>query len=127
LGGPANAEESANSKVSASGNGLASPRATNVPEGVRRTSSNTVYVVSVSGPKQYYLQRRWKVPREASGAQLFQVIRVSPERIRYEARLATGELYDAFMLDKGEDGQTVMTEQIPGIDEFDLMPVEEDD
>jgi hypothetical protein len=94
---------------------------------VRRASSNTVYVVSVSGPKQYFLQRRWKVRREASGAQLFQVIRVSPEQIRYEARLATGELYDAFTLDKGENGKTVMTELVPAVGEIDLMPVEEDD
>jgi hypothetical protein len=108
------------------GNGAVSARTTNVPEGVRRTSSNTVYVVSVSGPKHYYLQRRWKVPREASGAQLFQVIRVSPEQIRYEARLATGALYDAFTLDKGADGKSVLTEQIPALDEIDEMPVEED-
>jgi hypothetical protein len=41
--------------------------------------------------------------------------------------LATGELYDAFILDKGEDGKTVMTEQIPAIAEIDTVPVDEDD
>jgi hypothetical protein len=45
--------------------------------------------------------------------QLFQVIRVSPKQIRYESRLATGELYDAFTLEKGRDGKSVLTEQIP--------------
>lgn len=49
----------------------------------------------------------------ASGAQLFQVIRVAPEQIRYEARLATGELYDAFTLETGDAGQSTLAEQIP--------------
>jgi hypothetical protein len=91
--------------------GLGGP--TNVPEGIRRKSSNTVYVVSVSGPKMYELQKHWKFRREASGVQLFQVIRVSPERIDYEARLATGEPYDAFSLEKDRNGKTTMTENIP--------------
>ena len=71
--------------------------------------------------------QQWKVSREASGAQLFQVIHVSPAQIRYEARLATGELYDAFTLAKGEVGKSVMTEQVPATDEIDTIPVEEDD
>jgi 3',5'-cyclic AMP phosphodiesterase CpdA len=91
--------------------GLGGPK--NVADGVRAKSSNTVYVVSVSGPKMYQLQGRWDVSREASGAQLFQVIHVAPERIRYEARLATGELYDAFAIEKGADGKSVLNEQIP--------------
>jgi hypothetical protein len=95
--------------------GLGGPTNANVPEGVRAHSRNTVYVVSVSGPKMYPLQGRWKVSREASGVQLFQVIRVAPEQIRYEARLATGNLYDAFTLAKGDDGQSVLTEQIPDV------------
>jgi hypothetical protein len=95
--------------------GLGGPTNANVPEGVRAQSSNTVYVVSVSGPKMYQLQERWKVSREASGVQLFQVIHVAPARILYEARLATGELYDAFTLAKGEDGKSVMTEQVPDV------------
>jgi 3',5'-cyclic AMP phosphodiesterase CpdA len=91
--------------------GLGGP--TNLPEGVRRKSSNTVYVVSVSGPKMYESQKHWTFSRQASGVQLFQIIRVSPERIRYEARLATGEPYDGFTLEKDDGGKTTLTEQIP--------------
>jgi hypothetical protein len=91
--------------------GLGGP--TNVPEGVRRKNSNTVYVVSVSGPKMYELQKHWKFSREASGVQLFQIIHVSPEQIVYEARLATGEPYDGFTLVKDDEGKTTLTEQIP--------------
>jgi hypothetical protein len=61
----------------------------------------------------YELQNRWKVSRQASGVQLFQVIRVSPAQIQYEARLATGERYDAFTLVKGDDGHTTLAELSP--------------
>jgi 3',5'-cyclic AMP phosphodiesterase CpdA len=93
--------------------GLGGPKNVNVADGVRAKSSNTVYVVSVSGPKMYQLQDRWQVSREASGVQLFQVIRVEPDQIHYEAKLATGEPYDAFTLAKGRDGKSTLTEQIP--------------
>ncbi|WP_146563378.1 purple acid phosphatase family protein [Posidoniimonas corsicana] len=88
--------------------GLGGPK--NVSDGVSGKSSNTVYVVSVSGPKMYELQEKWDVPRVASGVQLFQVIRVSPDEIKYEARLATGELYDSFTLRKDESGQAELHE-----------------
>ncbi len=91
--------------------GLGGP--TNVPEGLRRANSNTVYVVSVSGPKMYPLEEAWEVSRNASGAQLFQVIHVEPHRVRYEARLATGKLYDAFTLKKDADGKSVLVDEYP--------------
>lgn len=91
--------------------GLGGPR--NVAEGVRRHDSRTVYVVSVSGPKQYPLQEAWDVSRVASGAQLFQIIHVAPEKIDYEARLASGELYDAFTLKKDDAGRSELTERVP--------------
>ena len=92
--------------------------ADNVPEGVRRRNSNTVYVVSVSGPKMYALQNHWTVPRVASGVQLFQVIHVSRNEITYEARLASGELYDAFVLKRCDDGKNSLIEQIPRTEEI---------
>jgi hypothetical protein len=95
---------------------LGGPTNANIPEGVRRQSSNTVYVVSVSGPKMYPLQQEWDVERVASGVQLFQVIRVSQEEIRYEARLAEGDLYDAFTLRKDGDVSELI-EQVPPTDE----------
>lgn len=92
---------------------LGGPDNVNVPEGVTRKNSNTVYVVSVSGPKMYPLQEEWKVPRVGSGVQLFQVIKVSPAAIRYEARTATGHLYDAFVLEKDAGGRSKLTNRIP--------------
>ncbi len=95
---------------------------TNVPDGVNRANSNTVYVVSVSGPKMYPLPEgegeAWDVSRVASGAQLFQVIHVEQHQLRYEARLATGKLYDAFLLKKNASGRSVLTELYPPSDEI---------
>ncbi len=91
---------------------------TNVAEGVQQKSSNTVYVVSVSGPKMYTVQDKWDIPRAASGVQLFQVIHVSQENIRYESRTAVGELYDAFTLTKDAKGKSILTNQIPDTPEI---------
>lgn len=80
----------------------------NVPTGLagRDPRSGTVYVVSVSGPKMYRLGETVgaEMTRVAEYSQLFQIVRVTPERLRFEAYLITGELYDAFELTKNLDG-----------------------
>lgn len=59
-----------------------------------------VFVVSVAGAKQYRLseQARATMRPVAEDTQLFQVVRIDGARLRYEARTATGRLYDAFEL-----------------------------
>ncbi len=59
-----------------------------------------VFVVSVAGAKQYRLseQARRTMRPVAEDTQLFQVVRIDGARLRYEARTATGRLYDAFEL-----------------------------
>ena len=83
----------------------------NVPTGATaRTGTGTVYVVSVSGPKMYDVGKdAWKtfdarLDRTAENTQLFQVIRIAGDTLRYEARTATGSLYDAFHLVRGARG-----------------------
>lgn len=81
------------------------PASENIGAGLRTKVGNTVYVVSVSGPKSYPLGQSWNVSRTGSGIQLYQVIRVGDDSLTYQAFRASGELYDAFTLDKsGEDG-----------------------
>jgi len=91
----------------------------NVVEGASALSqeSGTVYVVSVSGPKMYGLERREFMRRAAEGTQLFQVISIDGPQLRYEARTATGELYDAFLLNKREGGPNELVDQIPNTPE----------
>ncbi|MGC8792469.1 MAG: fibronectin type III domain-containing protein [Bryobacteraceae bacterium] len=64
----------------------------------------TVYVNSVSGAKMYELDRSGVFARVAQQTQLFQVIRIEGNRLRFEARTASGQLYDAFELQKRARG-----------------------
>ncbi|MAE67030.1 MAG: metallophosphoesterase [Phycisphaeraceae bacterium] len=73
----------------------------NVAEGVtKRSPGGTVYVVSVSGPKMYAVKEGTNMRRTAQGMQLYQVITVDGDHLRYESRTAIGRLHDAFTLRK---------------------------
>lgn len=89
----------------------------------RDTFSGTVYVVSVSGPKMYSLQRHPFMPRQAEGTQLYQIIHVNGDKLGFEAYTATGELYDAFTLTKQAGGPNALQEQIPDTPERLRPPV----
>lgn len=87
----------------------------NVPTGVTRKSkeAGTVYVVSVSGPKMYDLGHRPFMRRSAQDTQLYQIITVDGDELRYEARTAIGRPYDAFTLRKRPGKVNELIEQIP--------------
>lgn len=89
---------------------------TNVPTGVNVASQEgTVYVVSVAGPKMYNLERTDLMRRVAEDTQLYQIIHVDHNHLRYEARTATGRLYDAFTLQKQEGRPNLIIEgQVEG-------------
>jgi 3',5'-cyclic AMP phosphodiesterase CpdA len=76
---------------------------------VVETTVGTVYVVSVSGPKMYNINPHWFMRRLAEDTQLYQVIEISGSRLKFEARTATGALYDAFELHqrKGQVNQMI--------------------
>lgn len=86
-----------------------------------------VFVVSVTGAKQYRLseQARKTMRPVAEDTQLFQVLRFDGPRLRYEARTATGRLYDAFELVDGGDAGKRLVEITDGrIDERDCARAE---
>jgi hypothetical protein len=91
----------------------------NVPTGVgfRSQESGTVYVVSVSGPKMYDVGRRPYMRRVAEDAQLYQIITIDGGELRYEARTAVGNVYDAFTLRKRTGQPNELIERIPEIPE----------
>ncbi len=62
--------------------------------------TGTVYVVSVSGPKMYSNTRYSFMKRLAEDTQLYQLIHVEGDTLRFEAKTAVGDLYDAFVLKK---------------------------
>lgn len=80
-----------------------------------QAASGTVYVVSVSGPKMYPLgeQKNAEFVRVAEDTQLFQVISIDGDRLRYQAKTATGKLYDAFTLTKSAEGPNLLQEEMP--------------
>jgi uncharacterized tellurite resistance protein B-like protein len=66
----------------------------------------------------YDLGKRPFMKRGAEDTQLFQVIEVDGNEMRYEARTARGVLYDAFTLKKQAAGKAnLLIEQIPDIPE----------
>ncbi len=67
---------------------------------VNWNNKGTVYAVSVSGPKQYEATTNFPDLMEVMGQnmQLFQVIDVDEDELKYRAYTATGELFDSFHL-----------------------------
>jgi 3',5'-cyclic AMP phosphodiesterase CpdA len=89
----------------------------NEPVGVtgRSESGGTVYVVSVSGPKMYDLDKPYRpqFQRVAEDVQLFQIISIDGDDLHYEARTVTGTRYDGFTLKKRDGLPNELIEQIP--------------
>jgi hypothetical protein len=61
----------------------------------------------------YEVDREPYMKRAGQGIQLYQIIHVDGDRLRYEARTATGKLYDAFTLAKNPSGKNDLIEQGP--------------
>jgi hypothetical protein len=87
----------------------------NVPTGAtgRSKAAGTVYVVSVSGPKMYDLERRPFMKRAGEDTQLYQIIRIDGDQLHYQARTATGRLYDGFTLIKRDGRPNQLIEKVP--------------
>jgi 3',5'-cyclic AMP phosphodiesterase CpdA len=87
----------------------------NVPVGVQAVEPTfgTVYVVSVSGPKMYDHSRPEFMKRKAEDTQLYQVITIDGDHLRFTAKTAIGEDYDAFELHKQADRQPNRLMEIP--------------
>ncbi len=64
--------------------------------------AGTYYVVSVSVPKVYEINKKHKklMAKLGTGKQLYQIISVSANSISYECRTVTGELFDSFRIEK---------------------------
>ena len=80
-------------------------RGTNLPlgKGKNKTVEGPIYVVSVSGPKMYDLGLDEWMQRGASNTQLYQIIHIDTDVLRFEAYTVDNKLYDAFTLEKKRD------------------------
>lgn len=97
----------------------------NVATGIQKrdTTNGTIYVVSVSGPKMYNNTRFPFMKRLAEDTQLYQVIKIDGSKLRFEARTAIGQLYDAFELTKQPGAKNKLVE-LPSEVEQNLRPLE---
>ena len=70
------------------------------------------FVVSVAGPKQYRLsdEAKREMAPTAEDTQLFQVLRIDNQRMRYQARTVTGRLYDDVEIVRDAQGRKQLRE-----------------
>jgi len=75
-------------------------------------NTGTMYVVSVSGPKQYEVgsEKSW-MQQSGENVQLYQVIDIIRDQLFFNTYTTTGTLYDSFILVKGSDGRLHLTEK----------------
>lgn len=88
-------------------------RGPNVAEGTTLFDGavGTVYVVSVAGPKMYRVAEDRTVHRRVGeDVQLYQIIDVHDDRLNFQARTVSGEIYDAFAIVKQHDGPNRLEE-----------------
>ncbi|WP_176722325.1 purple acid phosphatase family protein [Candidatus Thiosymbion oneisti] len=96
-------------------------------DGTPGSDFQTLYVTSVSGPKQYkikqgqlesYASEGYTTQRKARNTQFFQVIEIDGDRASYKAYTATGALYDAAVIEKNHaTGEKKIIQRIPHTDE----------
>ncbi|MEU6645837.1 metallophosphoesterase [Saccharomonospora sp. NPDC046836] len=92
------------------GNKVDNRQSTSVHNGV-------AYVVSVSGGKMYALNdgRNWtdngaEVRSQGDNIQLYQMIDVEADQIRFEARYANGQHHDGFLIRKNDEGERTVND-----------------
>lgn len=82
-----------------------------------KSETGTMYVVSVSGPKMYDLADREWMQRKARNTQLFQIITIDDNTLKYTAYSADGDLYDAFDLIKSAKKPNKLIDRVPSTPE----------
>lgn len=96
-------------------------RGQNVPEGRAAATANggPVFVVSVAGPKQYVAAEtaRNGLQRIGEDMQLYQVIHLEADRLRYQSKTVAGRVYDAFEIRRQADGSTRVVSDAASIGE----------
>ena len=73
----------------------------------------TVHVVSVSGPKMYEITKGAYAKKFAENTQLYQIIDIEENNLRFRAYTATGKLYDEFLLKKRQGKPNLLVESNP--------------
>ena len=75
----------------------------NIPTGYQQAYDpeiGTVHVVSVSGPKMYKITKGAYAKKLGENTQLYQIVDIDGNKLRFRAYDATGKLYDEFLIQK---------------------------
>ena len=86
----------------------------NIPTGYQQAydpNIGTVHVVSVSGPKMYEITKGRYAKKLGENTQLYQIIDINENNLRFRAYTATGKLYDEFLLKKRPGKPNLLIEQ----------------
>lgn len=77
-----------------------------------RQAQGPVYLVSVTGSKMYGLNSRadTQPDKVAEATELYQIVDVEPQRLKFRTYTATGKLYDGFDLIRRKDGSKQLVE-----------------
>lgn len=102
--------------------------------GFVKDSFQTMYITSVSGPKQYpinqqhmksFIPKGLQTIRNGENTQFFQVIGIEEDKLTYQAYTSTGQLYDEATITKDfKTGQKTIAQKIPDVEErtFEKIP-----
>ena len=88
----------------------------NIPTGYQQAYDpkiGTVHVVSVSGPKMYEITKGSFAKKLEENTQLYQIINIDKNNLRFRAYTATGKLYDEFLLEKRQGKPNLLIETNP--------------
>lgn len=79
-------------------------------------SGSPMLISSVAGAKQYRLSEQAKATMAPVGedTQFYQVLRIAPAALEYQSFTASGALYDAFRIERADDGRKSVVEQAEG-------------
>ena len=86
----------------------------NIPTGYQQAYDpkiGTVHVVSVSGPKMYKITKGNYAKKLGENTQLYQIIDIKKNKLRFRAFDATGKLYDEFLIQKQEGKPNLLIEK----------------
>jgi hypothetical protein len=88
-------------------------RAIHIPNSGSGDKQGAVYVVTHASPKLYDIGFSAKMDKLATNTQMYQLIDVSNDSIRYRAYTTDGALFDGFTIHKDQTGNRSVTENAP--------------
>ncbi len=100
-------------------------RAAYIKNSVFPGKQGPVYVVTHASPKVYDIKFSDKMDRLATNTQMYQLINVSEDSIRFRTFTSEGTYYDGFTLMKDKEGNNKVIDHAPLNTSEDLLPTKD--